>query len=266
MKRKLRVVLLIYDSLYANPVFMPLFAEKFIEIKGIILSGCILYNHSRLESLWFLFRRHGWKYFVFKVLDQLLYLLYGFARTKPKRLLREGKKRNIPVFEIKDINSRDSSELIKKLQPDIIVSYFNQILYKEVLGLPGIKCINVHPGYLPLYKGVASSFWAKLTGEKFGGVTIHTMVEKLDSGDILARKKVFFQPFESLHLHNFRCCAVGGKLLIDALRNIYNNKELLIKLSGKARYFSWPKSGNVNNYLKKGYKLFNISDFKLYLK
>lgn len=264
MKRKLKLVLLTYDSLYANPVFLPLLDQEFIEIGAIILSGCILYNRSKLGSLWFLFQRHGWKYFAFKVLDQFLYELYGLTRNRQKRLLWEAERRNIPVYKIKDINSQGSLLIIKKLQPDIIVSYFNQILKKEVLSLPGVQCINVHPGYLPLFKGVASSFWARLNGEKFGGVTVHTMVEKLDSGRLLAREKVFFQSSESLHMHNFRCCAAGGKLLIDVLRNIYEGKKLLIKPKEKANYFSWPRSNDVNNYLKKGYKLFNLSDLKLY--
>lgn len=264
MKRKLRLVLLTYDSLYANPVFLPIFQEKYLEIEAIILSDCILHNRSKLGSLWFLLTRHGWKYFTFKAWDQFLYALYGLVRNKPKKLLREAEKKNIPVYKIKDINSRDSLELLKKLKPDIIISYFNQILKKEVLSLPEVECINVHPGYLPLYKGVASSLWARLAGGKFGGVTVHTMVEKLDSGDILARKKVFFQPNESLHMHNYRCCATGGKLLIEVLKNIYEGKKLSVKPGEKTSYFSWPKANDVDKYLQKGYKLFNAGDLELY--
>lgn len=274
---KLRLILLTYDSLYGNPIFLPLFDKPFIEIAAVVVSDCILHKRSHLASLLFLFKRNGWQYFIFKVLDQFFYVLTDLKRylwnwrylsnwtdlNRKTRLLWEVRKRNIPVFKIKDINSEKPREILEKYEPDFMISYFNQVLKKETLVLPRLGCLNVHPGYLPDYRGVASSFWAMLKGENFGGVTIHFMMEKLDSGDIIEREKVPVTQKESLHRHNYLCCKLGGELLLKALYNIYKKKEKRIKQE-KGNYYSWPKKEDVDEFLKKGYRLFSIKDLGLY--
>lgn len=264
-KEKLRVLLLSYDSLYANPVFFPLLSCPYAEIVGLVLSGCVVYKKNLRESIWFFYRRHGWQYFFFKIADQLTYILTGIFRFTAPRVLPEVKKRNIAVVTTDDINSKSAHEILRSFAPDVIISYFNQVLTKDTLEIASICNLNVHPGYLPEFRGVASSFYARLKGKNYGGVTIHYMLPQLDSGDILSREKVLFQEDESLHHHNFRCCQRGGKLLVDVLEQISKGKFHLVKQQ-KGTYYSWPKEADAEQYIKMGYKLFNLTDIKLYFR
>ena len=52
------------------------------------------------------------------------------------------------------------------------------------------KIINIHPSLLPKYKGLNTHQRALKSKEKFSGCTIHYVSKKLDSGKIIAKKKV----------------------------------------------------------------------------
>ena len=52
------------------------------------------------------------------------------------------------------------------------------------------KVINIHPSLLPKYKGLNTHYRALKANEKFSGCTIHFVSKKLDSGKIIAKKKV----------------------------------------------------------------------------
>ena len=52
------------------------------------------------------------------------------------------------------------------------------------------RIINIHPSYLPKYKGLNTSVRALKNKEKFSGCTVHYVTAKLDSGNIILQKKV----------------------------------------------------------------------------
>ncbi|OGG00195.1 hypothetical protein A2Y99_05065, partial [Candidatus Gottesmanbacteria bacterium RBG_13_37_7] len=230
-------------------------------------SDCILHRKSNWQSLLFLYRKHGWRYFLFKITDQLVYAVTNIKKYLPNkretRLFWEAEKRKIPIITIKDINSPQALEQMKTYAPDIIISYFNQILKEDALALPRLGCLNVHPGYLPVYRGVASSFWAMQRGANWGGVTVHFMEKKLDTGDIVGREKVAITKDMSLHRHNYLCCKTGGILLLSALKKLRIGKIKRIKQK-KGDYYSWPDAESVEAFHAKGLRLIDAKDLELY--
>jgi methionyl-tRNA formyltransferase len=72
-------------------------------------------------------------------------------------------------------------------RPDLLVVFgFNWRLPPEVLALPRLGVLNVHPSALPRYRGPAPMLWAIRNGDPVIGVTIHRMDEGLDTGPVLA--------------------------------------------------------------------------------
>lgn len=55
---------------------------------------------------------------------------------------------------------------------------------------------NVHPGYLPLGRGMYPTFWS-VVDNSIAGVTTHQLTEIIDSGPILFREKIIFSENES---------------------------------------------------------------------
>ena len=96
------------------------------------------------------------------------------------------RKYNIPIHRISDINNPSVTELLHKLEPDIIVSaYFNQIIKEPVIELPKVGILNIHPGWLPAYRGAMAYFWVLKNGSEKAGVSIHWIDKGIDTGKLV---------------------------------------------------------------------------------
>ncbi|HEX4561512.1 MAG TPA: methionyl-tRNA formyltransferase [Gemmatimonadales bacterium] len=75
---------------------------------------------------------------------------------------------------------------LKLLAPDVgVVVAYGHILTPELLAVPRLGMVNVHPSLLPELRGAAPIEWAILNGFQKTGVTIMQMEAGLDSGPIL---------------------------------------------------------------------------------
>jgi len=81
---------------------------------------------------------------------------------------------------------------IKPLNPDLfVVASFGKILSGELLKIPKLGSINIHPSLLPKYRGPSPIQTAILNGEIKTGVSFIKMDEKVDHGPII---KQFEEP------------------------------------------------------------------------
>ncbi len=71
-----------------------------------------------------------------------------------------------------------------------IVAQYGLLIPKQILDAPKFGILNVHPSLLPKYRGASPIQSALINGEKSTGVTIIQLDEGLDTGPILAQKKV----------------------------------------------------------------------------
>ena len=88
--------------------------------------------------------------------------------------------------------------LINKNIKFICLAGFMRILSPYFLNFFKNKIINIHPSLLPKYKGLNTHQRALKAKEKFSGCTIHFVNKKLDSGKIIAKKKVRILKKDSL--------------------------------------------------------------------
>ena len=66
-----------------------------------------------------------------------------------------------------------------------------QILPKELVNLPNLGVLNIHPSLLPKYRGRYSLVHAIFNGENLL-VPLRTGWEKIDTGRIISKKKLKF--------------------------------------------------------------------------
>lgn len=93
---------------------------------------------------------------------------------------------NIPVYQPKSLRNGEAYDILKELNPDVIVVVaYGKILPKEILDLPKYGCINGHASLLPKLRGASPIQWSIVTGETKTGVTTMLMDEGMDTGDIL---------------------------------------------------------------------------------
>lgn len=127
----------------------------------------------------------------------------------------------LEVYQPEDINSDESIEKLKAINPDIIVVVaYGQILKEEILNLPKYRCVNVHASLLPKYRGAAPLNWVVINGEKETGVTIMEMAKGLDTGDMMsASNMVIDEDMTAGDVHD-KLMHIGSELLLDTLKRI----------------------------------------------
>lgn len=127
-------------------------------------------------------------------------------------------KLGIPVYQPVKLKDSDSYEIIKDLNPDVIVVVaYGQILPENILNIPKYGCINVHGSLLPKYRGAAPIQWSVLNGDKVTGVTTMYMEKGLDTGDILETKEYEIGINDTAGEVFDTLAEMGGKLILDTL-------------------------------------------------
>jgi methionyl-tRNA formyltransferase len=111
------------------------------------------------------------------------------------------------VEHVDHITARDEREFLRKprsaafrehlaaLEPDVLVSAaYARIVPEDVLAIPSIGAINVHPSLLPDYRGVNAVWWAIYEAQPHVGVTVHEMTAEVDTGPILGQASIDVTP------------------------------------------------------------------------
>lgn len=134
---------------------------------------------------------------------------------------------NIPVFQPEKVRNPEFVDILKELNPDVIVVIaFGQILSKEILDLPKYGCINVHASLLPKYRGAAPIQWAVIDGEEESGVTTMYMAEGLDTGDMVDKTIIKLDKKETGGSLFDKLAIEGGQLILKTLEKLENNTAI----------------------------------------
>lgn len=134
---------------------------------------------------------------------------------------------NIPVFQPEKVRNPEFVDILKELNPDVIVVIaFGQILSKEILDLPKHGCINVHASLLPKYRGAAPIQWAVIDGEEESGVTTMYMAEGLDTGDMIDKTVIKLDKKETGGSLFDKLALEGGQLILKTLEKLEKNTAI----------------------------------------
>lgn len=128
---------------------------------------------------------------------------------------------DIPVYQPTKLRDGTATELIRKLEPDILVVVaYGRILPEDMLAVPKYGAINVHASLLPKYRGAAPIQWAVLNGDKITGVTTMYLASEMDTGDIIYTAETKIGEFETSGELFDRLMVMGAELLDKTLRDI----------------------------------------------
>jgi len=153
---------------------------------------------------------------------------------------RVAKKNSIPVYKLKKINAQESLNLLKTLEPEIIISVAAPQIFKERVIQSAKHVINIHAALLPEYRGMMPSFWVLAKGEGKTGVTVHYMNDHVDTGDIILHKTIDVSPQDTLHSLQTKVANVGSAALLEALGKIEHGNGSRFMPEGKGSYYSFP--------------------------
>ncbi|MFH1704548.1 MAG: methionyl-tRNA formyltransferase [Patescibacteria group bacterium] len=143
----------------------------------------------------------------------------------------------------KKVRDTEIVQFIREQQPDIIFCIGGmQIIPSEVLILPRLGCLNIHPALLPKYRGRYSTAHALFNGETSTGVTVHWMDAGLDSGPIIAQREYPIEDSDT------------GKSLYDKFTNVGSEMyvEFVDKWLAGLEIESTPQDESRATYYPKG--------------
>ncbi len=116
-----------------------------------------------------------------------------------------------------DKNFLDSLFIIHDSFDLFVVAAYSKIFPKEVIEIPRLGTIGVHPSLLPKHRGPTPIQTAILNGDAETGVSLFLVDEKVDHGPILSNVKCQMSNDETYEsLHN-KLAELGGDLLIKTL-------------------------------------------------
>jgi methionyl-tRNA formyltransferase len=124
----------------------------------------------------------------------------------------------LDVVQIEKFKVAGTVEKLAALMPElIVVAAFGLLLPPEVLNLPKLGCLNVHPSLLPRHRGASPVAAAILQGDEKTGVTIMLLDAGMDTGPILNQREVPISDEDTTGSLGVKLSQVGARLLIETL-------------------------------------------------
>ncbi len=164
-----------------------------------------------------------------KLLENSSWRLLGVV-TRPDRPRGRGQKqaptpvkqfalqRGMPVYQPESATALTVMLENDPVKPELIVVVaFGQLLETEVLSLPPLGCVNIHPSLLPKYRGPAPIQRAVMNGDAVTGVTIMYLSQIMDAGDMILQEAVPIAPAMTSGELEAILAGLGAQLLIKAL-------------------------------------------------
>ena len=142
--------------------------------------------------------------------------------------LHHASARGIPTFVVpwEQFSSREEwgaalGDALASHEPDLIIlSGFMKLLPAELVSRFSPRIINTHPAYLPEFPGAHAVRDALAAGAAETGASVIVVDEGVDTGQILAQRRVPLQPGDDETALHDRIKVVERELLVQVLENI----------------------------------------------
>jgi len=140
-------------------------------------------------------------------------------------------------------NDKKARDLLIEYQPDLIVLGDTRIIKGEIINIPELGIINVHPGYLPDVRGNNPYIWSILYDLPFG-CSVHFIDLGIDTGDLIHRKKIDHGSFQSYAAMLVAINECSTELVVYALQKISSgnvervSQSSLMNSSNPPKYFT----------------------------
>lgn len=101
------------------------------------------------------------------------------------------------VVEAPELRTTAGLSWLTMHQPDWLVSVlFGYILRPDVLAVPKLGAVNLHPAMLPYNRGACPNVWS-IVDHTPAGTTLHFLDPGVDTGDIIAQRELPVMPTDT---------------------------------------------------------------------
>ena len=190
---------------------------------------------------------------------RLAFVVARFSRDEP--VLRGfAAAADVPFLRPKNVNSDEFLETVAPLSADLFVSMsYDQIFRGRLIRLPRLGVVNCHAGELPRYRGRNVLNWAIINGEDHFGVSVHYIDEGIDTGDLIAQRRVPIAPDDTYLEVLEKAFPACAETLHAALVDVAENRVTRTSQSGPGFYCGMRRDGD--EWLEWSWPTKRIHDF-----
>ncbi len=148
----------------------------------------------------------------------------GRHRTLTPSPVAQAAPTQIPLLKPKQLGNETIQQL-QNLKPGLfIVAAYGKIIPQELLDIPALGALNIHPSLLPKYRGPSPVQNAILNGDNKTGVTIIKMDAQMDHGPIVSAKEYRLSQSDNYLTLGNKLFQTGAKDLLAILPDFINGK------------------------------------------
>jgi len=146
---------------------------------------------------------------------------------KSSPVKQKAQELNIPIFQPENLNDIEVFKKLTKLNADIlVVAAYGLIIPSKILEIFIKGSYNVHASLLPKWRGAAPIHRAIENGDAKIGVTIMSVIPKLDAGDMILKESINLNKDANTgEMTNF-LSEIGADLMVNVINDININKAL----------------------------------------
>jgi methionyl-tRNA formyltransferase len=135
-------------------------------------------------------------------------------------------------------DANDPGEVRRAKKYDLAVcAAYPQIFGQALLGAPRLGAINFHPSYLPRCRGAHPVYWTIASGEPYGGVSCHVMEATIDSGPLVARRRIDFDKNSITYSRLYELVEAETPLLCREVETFFAEERTPTAQEGPSSYF-----------------------------
>lgn len=110
----------------------------------------------------------------------------------------EALSRALPGHQLEFNREKFTISYLEELSPEFLISFgYSHILSNELISYFEGRAVNLHISLLPWNRGADPNFWSWFDSTP-KGVSIHTLDEGIDSGNLLLQREVIFDVEQTL--------------------------------------------------------------------
>ena len=157
----------------------------------------------------------------------------------------------VPLMRGINPNDPDVVAWVERERVDVVLITIGNVLKPPLLNAVRLAVLNKHSSLLPAFRGILPVFWTLLDGTVPVGVTVHRVVEKIDSGEHLVQRAYpefrgsVFEAYVAIYRDM-------PELFLAAIAALESGKREGVSLSQKSCYKSLPTRADVRAFRAKG--------------
>lgn len=120
----------------------------------------------------------------------------------------------------KRLKDENILKFLKVAAPHYIIGiHYPYIISKDLIDIPSVGFLNLHPAFLPYNKGWHTPSWTILDNTPYGA-TLHFMSEQLDEGDIIHQKKLNVSKIDTANSLYKKVLDLEKQVFFEAFHNL----------------------------------------------